>query len=102
LQTLAELGLVGLVLLLVFMAGVALGAVRALRTGAPPVAAVAALVTYLIHSPLDWDWQMPAVTLVAILLAGKLLAVASDAYSPSAIRGASRRKIQTPKAQIAT
>jgi hypothetical protein len=100
LQTLAELGLVGFALLLVFIGGVALGAVRALRSATPPAVAVAALVAYLIHSPLDWDWQMPAVTLVAILLAGKVLAVAG-AYSSSAIRGASRRKIQTANAQIA-
>jgi O-Antigen ligase len=98
LQTLAELGLVGLALLLVFIAGVALGAARALRSAVPPAAAVAALVTYLVHSPLDWDWQMPALTLVAILLAGKVLAVA---YSSSAIRGASRRKIQTANVHTA-
>jgi O-antigen ligase len=101
LQTLAELGVVGFALLLVFIGGVALGAVRALRSATPPAAAVAALVAYLVHSPLDWDWQMPALTLVAILLAGRVLAVAG-AYSSSAIRGASRRKIQTANAQIAT
>ena len=101
LQTLAELGLVGLALLLAFFAGILLGAARALRSPAAPAAAVAALVTYLVHSPLDWDWQMPALTLVAILLAGKVLAVASEAYSSSAIRGASRRKIQTANAQTA-
>jgi hypothetical protein len=101
LQTLAELGVVGLALLLLFIAGVALGAWRALRTATPPAAAVAALVTYLIHSPLDWDWQMPALTLIAILLAGKVLAVAWT-YSSSAIRGASRRKIQTANTQITT
>jgi hypothetical protein len=99
LQTLAELGVVGLALLLAFVVGIALGAARALRAAAPPAAAVAALVTYLVHSPLDWDWQMPAVTLVAVLLAGKVLAVAAESYSASAIRGASRRKIQTASAQ---
>jgi hypothetical protein len=101
LQTLAELGLVGLGLLLLFMAGVALAAARTLRSGGPPVAAVAALVAYLAHSPLDWDWHMPAVTLVAIILAGKVLAIAGD-YSSSAIRGASRRKIQTANAHTTT
>jgi O-antigen ligase len=96
LQTLAELGVVGLALLLVFLAGIVLGAGRALRAKAPPAAAVAALVTYLVHSPLDWDWQMPAVTLIAILLAGRVLA-----YSSSAIRGASRRKIHAASTQTA-
>jgi O-antigen ligase/polysaccharide polymerase Wzy-like membrane protein len=105
LQTLAELGLVGLAALLAFFGGVAFAARRALRSVVPPAAAVAALVTYLAHSPLDWDWQMPAVTLVAIVLAGATLAAAEDAagerQSSSAIRGASRRKIQTAKAQTA-
>jgi hypothetical protein len=78
LQTLAELGLVGLGLLLLFMAGVALAAARTLRSAAPPAAAIAALIAYLAHSPLDWDWQMPAVTLIAIVLAGRVLAIASD------------------------
>jgi hypothetical protein len=103
LQTLAELGIVGLALLLVFFAGVLLGAARALRAKGPPAAAIAALVAYLAHSPLDWDWQMPAVTLVAVLLAGAVIAFASaknrEPYSSSAIRGASRRKIQTASAQ---
>ena len=103
LQTLAELGLVGLALLLVLIAGVALGAARALRAATPPAAAVAALITYLVHSPLDWDWQMPAVTLIAILLAGKVLAVAGGEarYSSSAIRGASRRNTQTANTHTA-
>jgi hypothetical protein len=77
LQTLAELGLVGAGLLLAFFGGVALAARRALSfsvTGAGAAGPVAALVTYLAHSPLDWDWQMPAVTLVAVVLAGWLLA----------------------------
>jgi hypothetical protein len=76
LQTLAELGIVGLALLLAFFAGVGLCAVSALRRApAEAAGAVAALVVYLSHSPLDWDWQMPAVTLVAMVLAGSLLAM---------------------------
>ena len=43
---------------------------------APALAAgpLAALVTYLVHSPLDWDWEMPAVTLIAVVLAGLVIA----------------------------
>jgi uncharacterized membrane protein YidH (DUF202 family) len=79
LQTLAELGLVGIALLLSFFAGVALAARAALRA-LPALAAgpIAGLVTYAAHAPLDWDWQMPAVTLVAIALAGAVLAQAED------------------------
>ncbi len=78
--------------------------------GAPALAAgpIAALVAYLAHAPLDWDWQMPAVTLVAIVLAGELLALpaarrrGSRSHSASAIRGASRLKTQTASTQITT
>jgi len=27
-----------------------------------------------VHAGLDWDWEMPAVSLVALLLAGALIA----------------------------
>ena len=79
LQTLAELGVVGLALLVAFFTGVAVAARRALARDAGFAAGpVAALVVYLAHSPLDWDWQMPAVTVVAMILAGALLALAGD------------------------
>ena len=79
LQTLAELGLVGVALLGAFIGGVARAAFRAHRA-APVLAAgpIAGAVTYLAHSPLDWDWQMPAVTLIAIVLAGFLLGLGDD------------------------
>jgi hypothetical protein len=83
LQTLAELGLVGLALLAAFLAGIGLVARDALRR-APAAAAgpIAGCVVWLAHSPLDWDWQMPAVTLVAIILAGALLALATRTDPP--------------------
>ena len=79
LQTLAELGVVGFALLLALIAGVALAARGALRR-APSLAAgpIAGCVVYLAHSPLDWDWQMPALTAVAVILAGTLLALAGN------------------------
>jgi O-Antigen ligase len=77
LQTLAELGIVGLALLAVFLTGIGLAARNAYRA-APVLAAgpLAGFVVYAAHAPLDWDWQMPAVTLVALVLAGALLALA--------------------------
>jgi O-antigen ligase len=79
LQTLAELGLVGLALLAAFLAGVALAAARAVRSSPARAAGpVAALVVYIAHAPLDWDWQMPAVTLVAVVLAGMVIALSED------------------------
>jgi O-Antigen ligase len=105
LQTLAELGLVGVALLAAFLAGVAWAALEAHRV-APALAAgpSAGFVVWVAHAPLDWDWQMPAVTLIALVLAGALLAlpdVDGRPQSSSAIRGASRRKVQTATTQIA-
>jgi hypothetical protein len=80
LQVLAELGVIGLALLAAFLAGVAVAAARALRTAAAAAAGpIAAVTTYIAHAPLDWDWQMPALTLVAIVLAGTLLAALGSA-----------------------
>jgi hypothetical protein len=76
LQTLAELGLVGIAALGALSAGIALAAREAHRL-APVRAAgpIAGVVAYAAHAPLDWDWQMPAVTVVALILAGTLLAL---------------------------
>jgi hypothetical protein len=78
LQTAAELGVVGLVFLGMLVGGVAVAARRAHQL-APQMTtgALGAVVTYAAHAPLDWDWQMPAVTLVALVLAGMLLGVTS-------------------------
>jgi hypothetical protein len=102
LQTLAELGIVGIALLALFLGAMAVIAGRAHRL-APALAAgpAAAFATYVAHSPLDWDWEMPAVTLIAMILGGALIAIADD-QSSSAIRGASRRKIQTASTQTTT
>jgi O-antigen ligase len=75
-QTAAELGVVGLALLAVFLAGIVVAARRALRA-APNLAAglCAGVVVWAAHCAVDWDWEMPAVTLLAILLMGGLLAL---------------------------
>jgi O-Antigen ligase len=75
LGTLAELGLVGLAALLAFLGGVAVAARRLWR--ADPglaVGPIAALAGWAVHAGLDWDWEMPAVTLVALALASALVA----------------------------
>jgi hypothetical protein len=71
LETAAELGIVGLALLALLFGGIAAAARRALPALAGSVAALAA---WALHAGLDWDWEMPALTLVAIVLAGHLLA----------------------------
>jgi hypothetical protein len=79
-ETLAELGIVGFAFLLLFLAGVAMAAARAWRI-APARAAgpAAAMVVWATHSAIDWDWEMPALTLVAIVLAGMLVATGEAA-----------------------
>jgi hypothetical protein len=79
LETLAELGLGGLLLLLVFLALPLAHARRA------PVAA-GAYVVVLVHAGLDWDWEMPAVFLVALCCAAALASEAEPAR-PVAVRG---------------
>ena len=70
----AELGLLGLVALALMCGGVAVTARRALSSHGPMAAgSAAALVVWFLHASIDWDWQMPAVTLPALILAGLLI-----------------------------
>jgi O-antigen ligase len=77
LETAAELGLPGLAALLALLGGVAAAARRA---RAP--AATAALAAWAVHAGVDWDWELPALTLVAVLLAGRVIAAAEPARPP--------------------
>ncbi|HZG49881.1 MAG TPA: O-antigen ligase family protein [Thermoleophilaceae bacterium] len=85
LETAAELGLVGLLLLALVLGGAAACGRAAFRAD-PRLAAgpCAALVTWAWHSALDWDWEMPALTLPALVLAGVLAAAAGPRMLSSA------------------
>ena len=73
----AELGLVGLLGLVLMAGGGAVAARRALaRHRELAAGAAAALVVWSLHASIDWDWQMPAVTLPALVLAGLLIVLA--------------------------
>jgi O-antigen ligase len=79
LEMAAELGLVGLLSLGLFLAGVVLAAWRALgRDRAAAAGLAAASLTWLLHASIDWDWQLPAVTLPVLVMAGALLALAEE------------------------
>jgi hypothetical protein len=65
LETLAELGPVGLALLLGALA-LPLGAARAARRHPLVPAALGAYVAFLVHAAIDWDWEMTSVTLAAL------------------------------------
>jgi O-antigen ligase len=80
LQTMSELGLVGLAFLIALLVGAAMAAHKALRIDrAAAVAPIAVLVAWFAHSLIDWDWQMPAVTLIAFGMAGLLGALCGRA-----------------------
>ena len=73
-ETAAELGLAGIACL----AALLLGAVLAIRSALardPLLAAgpAAALVAFAVHAGLDWDFEMPALTLPALLLLALLV-----------------------------
>ncbi len=75
LETASELGLVGLALLALIIGGVGLAARRLYREDATLAAGPAAvLVAWLLHASVDWDWQVPALTGVAAILAGLIIA----------------------------
>ena len=71
-ETLSELGPVGLALVLAAVVVPILTAVR--RRGDPLVAvSAAAFAVFAVHAGLDWDWELPVVTLAALGCAGALL-----------------------------
>ena len=65
LETFAELGVVGLALVLGFV-------VLVLVRGRAEPAALAVFVAFSVQAAADWDWQLPAATLPAIICAGAL------------------------------
>jgi hypothetical protein len=79
-ETAAELGLVGLVALALFLGGVAASVPAAFRRQPALVAGpVAGMAAWLLHAQLDWLWEMPAATLNVLLLAGVALGAARRA-----------------------
>jgi hypothetical protein len=83
LEMAVELGLVGLLAFALMIGGVATAGARALRRDdlLAPGAAAAAMV-FILHAAIDWDWQLPAVTLPAIVLAGGLIAASEPEAQP--------------------
>ncbi len=83
-ETLAELGIVGALALAAAGLGIALGARAALRADAVLAAGpLAAFVTWAIQTGVDWLWEMPAVSLIALALAA-LLVACGDSARPAA------------------
>jgi O-antigen ligase len=100
LEVALELGLMGVLGLGLFLGGAGAAARIAVRRSRSAAAGpVAACTVFLAHAAIDWDWQLPGVTLPAIVMAGALVALreewrtAAVAPTPPAV---SRRPAQAP------
>lgn len=78
LQTLGEMGIVGLLLLVAFMVAILGGGCRAARL--PPsrlrgtlAAALAGCVAFFVTAAFDWTWQLPVLPVATLLIAGALV-----------------------------
>ena len=77
LETLSELGAVGMLLLLGFIGAVATAARRSIAgrgaiRPAEAAAVTAAVMVWLGHASVDWDWEMPVLTGVPIVLSAAM------------------------------
>ena len=73
LETLGELGPIGLALLLLALA-VPVGAAFGARRHPLAAGAFGAYVAYLVHAAVDWDWELAAVTVAALATGAALIA----------------------------
>ena len=74
LETLGELGPLGLALLILALGAPLVAAIRA-RRDPLAVGVFGAYVAYLVHAGVDWDWELPAVTVAAFACGAALLAL---------------------------
>jgi hypothetical protein len=89
-ETLAELGPVGLIALLTVIAVPLLAAVRSRRK--PLVApALGGFVALVVHAGVDWDWEVPAVMIAGLTCAGVLLLTDESNGAPRWSLGAGSR-----------
>jgi len=85
LELLAELGVVGLGLALIVVVGILGGLAFRLRgpERAAYAAVFAAVLAWAVHAGVDWDWELPAVTLWVFALGGAALAARPGRRSPA-------------------
>ena len=90
LETLAELGPLGLALLVVALGAPLSGLGRARRAPLASAAA-AAYAAFLVHASVDWDWELPVLVLPALACAAVLVAEAR--VGPAISLTAARRAV---------
>ncbi|HEY3946090.1 MAG TPA: O-antigen ligase family protein [Solirubrobacteraceae bacterium] len=83
-ETMAETGIVGLLILVATLAAPLVGFWRA-RRHSLAAAALAAYAAFLVEAAVDWDWELSGVTLVALLCGGAVLVAGRE-------RGSRRRR----------
>ena len=88
-ETLAELGPIGLAILILTLVTPLLVLRRARRHPLAPVAA-GAYIAYLAHTGVDWDWELTAVTLAGLLCGASLLVFARRWADPSPLHPKTR------------
>lgn len=81
LETLAELGIVGLALLLLVGAVVVTAGIRSRHPLA--AAALGAFAAWAAHAGIDWDWELAGVTVPVLLVGAALVAMARTELIPS-------------------
>jgi hypothetical protein len=86
-QTLGELGIVGILLLLAFLAWVFVNGLRAALLSDSEersrlAAALAGFTVFVLTAAVDWMWQVPAVPVAALLLACGLLVAGGGSDKP--------------------
>jgi len=96
LETLSELGAVGMLLLIAFLGALVATAGRAIRgkgaiRPAEAAAVAAAFTVWVGHACVDWDWEMPALTGTAVVLSASLFQRGRRRRSRRATRHAATR-----------
>ena len=89
LETLAELGPAGLVLLAAAL-GLPLAALGRARGASGVTAAAAAYAAFVAHAALDWDWQIPADTLAGLACGAAVLVAARRPGAATPVSGRAR------------
>lgn len=88
----ADLGLVGLLLLVTMLAIPIVAAFRARRDALVPVA-LGVLILFVAHAAVDWDWEMPALTVAALLTAVGITAAADRNMDPTPLAPRARKAV---------
>jgi O-Antigen ligase len=95
LQAMAELGVIGLALLLILLGAVFVGLAMRARGSRRSIygALLAAGVVWALHAGVDWDWEMPVVTLGFFAAAGAALSPRAGTYRPGWVPSQNSRMV---------